>query len=100
MKRNLKVFIKGAGEMATGVAWRLYQSHFQVLMTETREPLAVRRAVSFCEVVYEGRKTVEGVEAILVDQPEQTNEAWANARIPLLVDTHLEIMAQIKPVIS
>ena len=26
---NLTILIRGAGEMASGVAWRLFQSHFQ-----------------------------------------------------------------------
>ena len=63
---GLTILIRGAGEMASGVAWRLFQSHFQVLLTEIPQPLAVRRGVSFCEAVYEGRQSVEGVEAVLV----------------------------------
>jgi xanthine dehydrogenase accessory factor len=45
---GLRVLIRGAGEMASGVAWRLYQSHFRVLLTEIPHPLAVRRGGSFC----------------------------------------------------
>ena len=70
MDKNITVLMKGAGEMATGVAYRLFQSHFRVVMTDIAQPLAVRRAVSFCEAVHEGKKTVEGVEAILIDDPE------------------------------
>jgi xanthine dehydrogenase accessory factor len=97
MKKDLTVIIKGAGEMATGVAWRLYQSRFQVLMTETRKPLAVRRAVSFCEAVYEGRMAVEGVETVLINHPNKIKKARANLQIPLLIDPNLEIVTQIKP---
>jgi xanthine dehydrogenase accessory factor len=97
MKSNLKVLIKGAGEMATGVAWRLYQSHFHVLMTEIPSPLAVRRAVAFCEAVYEKRKTVEGVEAILIDHVNKAEEIWASSKIPVLIDPSLEGMSVIKP---
>jgi xanthine dehydrogenase accessory factor len=51
--------------MASAVAWRIYMSNIRkILMLETASPLAVRREVSFCEAVHEGRKTVEGVEAI------------------------------------
>jgi hypothetical protein len=44
MKPKLKVLIKGAGEIAIGVAWRLHQSHFHVLMIEIPKPLAIRHA--------------------------------------------------------
>jgi xanthine dehydrogenase accessory factor len=97
MKSNLKVLIKGAGEMATGVAWSLYQSHLHVLMTEIPLPLAVRRGVAFCEAVHEGRKTVEGVEAVLIDHANEADEAWANSKIPLMVDPFLEGMSITRP---
>ena len=86
---NLVVLIRGAGEMASGVAWRLQQAHFRVLLTEIPAPLAVRREVSFCEAVYEGRKTVEGVEAVLIATPLEAAGLWASHRIPLLVDPDL-----------
>lgn len=42
---GLTILIRGAGEMASGVAWRLFQSHFRVLLTDIPQPLAVRRGV-------------------------------------------------------
>ena len=49
------IVVKGAGEMGTAVAWRLYRSNFRkICMLETDCPLAVRREVSFCEAVHEG----------------------------------------------
>ena len=68
--RKLIVVIKGAGEMASAVAWRINRANIrQILMLETSSPLAVRRAVSFCEAVHDGHQTVEGVEAKRMDNP-------------------------------
>jgi len=83
---DLIVLIRGAGEMASGVAHRLHQSHFKICMLEIVEPIAVRREVSFCEAVYEGEKEVEGVRAKLVSKPEQIPAAWKGGKIPILVD--------------
>jgi xanthine dehydrogenase accessory factor len=83
---ELVVLIRGAGEMASGVAHRLYQSHFKVCLTEIRHPLAVRREVSFCEAVYEGEKEVEGILAKLVPTPEEIPVVWQEKKIPLFVD--------------
>lgn len=83
---ELIVLIRGAGEMASGVAHRLYQSHFKICMTEIPQPLAVRREVSFCEAVYEGEKIVEGVRAKLIARPEEIRLGWEQGFIPLLVD--------------
>ncbi|MBM4351864.1 MAG: molybdenum hydroxylase, partial [Deltaproteobacteria bacterium] len=73
---ELIVLIRGAGEMASGVAHRLRQSHFRICMTEISHPLAVRREVSFCEAVYEGEKEVEGVRAKLISVPDGIESEW------------------------
>ncbi len=83
---NLTVLIRGAGELATGVAYRLHQSHFKVCLLETDHPMAVRRGVSFCEAVYEGEKTVEGVTCKLFGSADMLTGAWDKGIIPLVVD--------------
>jgi xanthine dehydrogenase accessory factor len=94
---NLIVLVRGAGEMASGVAWRLHQSHFKVLMTEIPGPLAVRRGVAFCEAVFEGKKIVEGLEAMLIKSLRDIPEVWKSGRIPLLVDPELSISPALRP---
>jgi xanthine dehydrogenase accessory factor len=83
---ELVVLIRGAGEMASGVAHRLSQSRFRVCLLEIAQPLAVRRAVSFCEAVYDGEKEVEGVRAKRVSGPKEIVSVWTEGKIPLLVD--------------
>ena len=80
------VLIRGAGEMASGVAHRLHRSHFNVCMLEIPYPIAVRREVSFCEAIYEGEKEVEGVRAKLISRPEEIHSVWQEEKIPVLVD--------------
>jgi xanthine dehydrogenase accessory factor len=87
---DLVVLIRGAGEMASGVAHRLYQCHFKLCMTEVSHPLAVRREVSFAEAVYEGEKTVEGVRAKLLARPEEIKWGWEQGFIPLLIDPEMK----------
>ena len=43
---NLKVLIRGGGELASAVACRLAECHFRIVMTETSNPEAVRRHVA------------------------------------------------------
>jgi xanthine dehydrogenase accessory factor len=80
------VLIRGAGEMASGVAHRLHRSHFNVCMLEIPHPIAVRREVSFCEAVYEGEKEVEGVRSKFISRPEEIHSVWQEEKIPVLVD--------------
>jgi xanthine dehydrogenase accessory factor len=95
---QLIVLIRGAGEMATGVAHRLVQSHFKICLIELSQPLAVRREVSFCEAVYDGEKEIEGVRAKLIPKPKGIPLAWKEGKLPLLVDPDgKETRAFLKP---
>ncbi len=94
---NITVLIRGGGDIASGVAWRLHQCGFKVIITEIEKPTAVRRKVSFCEAVYDKEVLVESVRGTLIQGPEDASEAWTNGDIPLLVDPQCESMPTIKP---
>ena len=91
MSASNYVLIRGGGDLATGVAIRLHRSGIRVLITELPQPLAVRRAVSFAETVYEGQHTVEEVKSKLIeaDQFSIWNEADG---IPVLIDPNADIL--------
>jgi xanthine dehydrogenase accessory factor len=82
-----KILVKGAGEQASGTAHRLVRAGFRVAMTETAAPAAVRRAVSFCQAVFDGATEVEGVRArlwSLDDAGRLDTHDWAH--VPVFVD--------------
>jgi len=95
--KGLIVLVRGAGEMATAVVHRLHCSGFRVAMTEVSRPMAVRRAVSFCEAVYDGAKTVENLASRRVQAPEEVAAVWQNGEIPLLVDPATESRFSLDP---
>ncbi len=95
--RDLVVLVKGAGEMATGVAHRLARSGFRVCLTEIQEPLAVRREVAFCEAIFEGQKEVEGLLSRRVGSREEILHAWERGEIPVIIDPQGEIRVDLKP---
>ena len=61
----MKIVIKGAGDLATGVAWELFRAGHRIIMTEIAVPLTVRRQVAYSRAVYERRAEVEGVTGVL-----------------------------------
>ena len=91
------VLIKGAGDLATGVAARLYRCGFPVVMTELPRPLMVRRTVSFGEAVYETEVVVEGIRARRVDDVAAARSAIADGAIPVLVDPETRCLAELAP---
>ncbi len=91
------ILIKGAGDLATGVAWRLKRSGFPVLCTELARPLAVRRAVSFCQAVYDGTCTVEGITARLCTSAEEALRLSATEEVPILIDPDCTCLQSLQP---
>ncbi len=95
---GLTVCIKGAGEMASAVAWRLFMVNIRnILMLEIPQPLAVRRRVSFCEAVYDGSQTVEGVQALRVDSMGSLADAWKQGKIAVAVDPRRDLQRLVRP---
>ena len=94
---ELKVLIKGGGEVASGVAHRLFRAHFKVCLTETPRPQAVSRGVSFSEAVYDGEKEVEGVVARLVESASEIPTVWGENKIPIIVDPEATIKNTLHP---
>jgi xanthine dehydrogenase accessory factor len=95
---DLTIVIRGAGEMASGTACRLYRSGLRrILMTEAPAPLAVRRTVCFSEAVYEGAHLVEGIQGTRVSAPEEAESCWKKGEIPVLVDPENCARLTLKP---
>ena len=95
---GLEIVIKGAGEMATGIAHRLYMAGMRnILMTEIPEPLSVRRNVSFCEAVYGGSVEVEGVKAECIQKVEEMKRVRERQNIAVLVDPQWKCIQILKP---
>jgi xanthine dehydrogenase accessory factor len=94
---DLVILVRGAGEMATGIAHRLASCHFKVCMTETSNPQAVRREVAFSEAIFDWEREVEGITAKRVESPDHIPEVWKEKEIPILIDPEATVKDFIKP---
>jgi xanthine dehydrogenase accessory factor len=96
--KHLVIIIKGAGEMATGVASRLFRANLrQLLMLEARSPLAIRRRVSFCEAIHDHTKLVEDIEAVRVADKHEALHAWDTGKIAVRADPDGDSVRELKP---
>ena len=82
------VLVRGAGDLATGVAWRLKRAGFGVIMCELEHPLTVRRSVAFSTAVGEGSVNVEGIRAVRATTVEAAALAHSDA-VPVVVSPGL-----------
>ncbi len=96
------VLIRGGGDLASGVAFRLHNSGFRVVITELPKPLAVRRLVSFGEAIYSGETTIEGITAKRVndiDDPLRILQLLSKGRIPVIIDPDGKSHQEVHPTV-
>ena len=91
------VLIRGAGDIASGVALRLHRAGLQVVMTDLPRPTAIRRTVCFSQAVVLGRWTVEDVTAVRIEAPEAAAAVLAAGAIPVLADPEGRCIAALRP---
>jgi len=94
------VLVRGGGPIASGVALRLHQAGYSVVISEKPRPLTTRRRVSFAEAVYSGEIRVEGCMGCRVDDPSDTEsieQVIAEEMIPILVDPNGEAITLLRP---
>lgn len=99
MTLDMKILIRGGGDLASGVALRLFRSGLLPVITEISHPLAVRRLVSFAEAIYRGEIRIEGVSGKRASRPDEAIQILASGCIPVLVDPEAEIRHTLRPLV-
>lgn len=93
------VVVKGAGDLASGVAYRLVRSGWPVVMTELPWPTVVRRTVAFAQAVFDGTTLVEGVVGRLTATPGEARAVARAGEVAVLVDPSAHCVAELRPAV-
>lgn len=91
------VIIKGAGDIASGIALRLHRSGFSIVMTDLPRPTSIRRTVSFSQTVIYGSYQVEDVTARLAASPAGALSILAEGEIAVLADPEARCVQALHP---
>ena len=91
------ILIRGAGDIATGIALRLKRAGLDVVMTDLPQPTAIRRTVCFSQAVVYGETTVEDITARRAERPEQVPALLAEGVIPVLADPEGKCLTVLRP---
>lgn len=91
------ILIRGAGDLASGIALRLHHAHFQVVMTDLPKPTAIRRTVCFSQAVLFGKMQVEDVTARYAPSTAEVAAILADGEIPVLADPQAQCIEALRP---
>lgn len=89
--------IRGAGDLASGIALRLRRSRIQVVMTDMARPTAIRRTVCFSQAIVHRETVVEDVTARRVEGAAQALELLRAGVIPVLADPEGRCIPELRP---
>lgn len=96
MIAGARIWIQGAGELASGVGWRLARCGYSVVMAEVAAPLAVRRLVCYGEAVRCGTLVIENIPGRLTSAAVP---GWRDGEIAVIVAPDGEPMASWRPAV-
>lgn len=91
------IVIKGAGDLASGVAVRLARCGFPIVMTDLPHPTSIRRTVCFSEAILNGAFTVEDVTAECAKTTRDIEAIHARCHIAVLADPEAACIQTLKP---
>ncbi len=92
----MPILIKGAGDVASGIAIRLLKSGYNVIMTEIENPTVIRSKVSFAQAVYDNVCVVDGIKAVKADKSNY-KEFMKAGIIPVIVNVAHEKINDFEP---
>ncbi|EHL70088.1 selenium-dependent molybdenum cofactor biosynthesis protein YqeB [Cloacibacillus evryensis] len=95
MRNGKTAVVRGGGDLATGIIYRLWRVGYSVLALETALPLVVRRTVSVASAVFDGRAKVEDMSAVLIGSMKEYDPA--SDVIQVLVDPEGRSIREVKP---
>ena len=90
--------VRGGGDLATGVVWRLRRSGVPVVVTELAHPRAIRRTVALSTAIDNGSVVVEGLEAVHAVTTDDIAGISATGRIPVVIDPDLTQVRAASPI--
>lgn len=91
------VLIRGAGDLASGIALRLHHAKMKIVMTDLPKPTAIRRTVCFSQAIELGKMQVEDVTAVFAESVEAARRIIAEGGIAVLADPKAACIGELKP---
>ena len=89
--------IRGAGDIASGIALRLKHAKFDIVMLDIEHPTAIRRTVCFSQALVNGSMKVEDVTAFKAENTEEALEIIKEGNIAVMADEKAESVKLFKP---
>ena len=90
------VLVRGAGDLASGIIWSLAYAGFRVVCVEVSKPSCIRTEVSFSTAIYDGSKTLNGINCIYANDISEIETIHKDGNVAIMVDPDVVILKTLK----
>jgi xanthine dehydrogenase accessory factor len=97
--RDVLALIRGGGDLASGVAYRLSVAGFPVIIAELPAPLVIRRKAAYGAAVFEGSLTVDGLTSRLMNGSGEALDLLEAGELPVIVDPEGRALETLDPAV-
>lgn len=95
---DLHILVRGANDVGSAVAHRLFAAGYSVVIHEIPQPTATRRRMSFADAVFDGHAALDGVQAKFIKRLHLLRgELVAHRAIPIVVKDFHEVLQALHP---
>ncbi len=95
MESGKLAIVRGGGDLATGIIYRLWKAGYSVLSLEIPDPLVVRRTVSVASAIFDGETVIEDMKAVRIGSPKDLT--YDRSRVSVLVDPEGRSISELRP---
>ena len=92
------MLVRGVGDIGSAVAHRLFVAGHVVAVHDDERPTTTRRGMAFADAIFDGGTTLDGVEAIPVDELDAVSAILArHTVVPIVVGDFNVVLGLIAP---
>ncbi|MBQ2205396.1 MAG: EF2563 family selenium-dependent molybdenum hydroxylase system protein [Lachnospiraceae bacterium] len=95
-QKTLKILVRGAGDIASGIIWNLAYAGFKVVCIDIEKPSCIRTEVAYSSAIYDGVKELNGITCVYAKNESEVDSILSEGKVALLVDEDAKILDKIK----
>jgi len=97
---DLRILVRGANDVGSAVAHRLFMAGYPVVIHEMPQPTTTRRRMSFTDAIFDGRAMLDGIESQFIKRSYLLRDALAAHQvIPVVVKDFHQLLKTLSPAI-
>jgi xanthine dehydrogenase accessory factor len=100
MMSGVVVVVRGVGDIGSAIAHRLFRDGCAVAMHDDSTPTTTRRGMAFADAVFDGRASLEDVEAVRATEFSRVKDLLATRQcVPVYVGALDQLLKGVRPAV-